>query len=80
MTDPILRTLYETSYAAMNLSSLLPATDICDQLRGVLIDQCTILSGMIEGQIFIEEDLNQLREVCCTISKQVEKLSAVQEQ
>lgn len=77
--DLLLYALYSSSYASLRLSSLLPSTDICEEIKEILLEQCGILSGMIEGDRFKMQELEDFIEQCEEVAKQAEALDAVQE-
>jgi len=77
--DPLLYALYNSSYASLRLAHLLPKTDICEDLKQILMEQCTILCGILEGDRFLMKDIENFIEECQTIAQQAEGLDAIQE-
>lgn len=78
-TSPIIYSLYMSSYAAVRLVHLMPKTDLCQELEEILLQQCSIIAGIIEGDRFLLKDIEAFIEECHQVAQQAEELDAIQE-
>ena len=58
--------------ACLEIVSMLPQTDFCDQLRDVLFDQMEIILRMESGEFFDEDEIIQYCEDCDDIVAEIQ--------
>ena len=71
MTVTVTKALHEGSRALISLASLLPNTDICDEIKSLLIDQWAILTNELlkdEDIMISEYDLSDFVIRCRQVS------------
>lgn len=75
----VIYSLYASSYAAVQVAHLLPDTDICEELKALLMEQCSIIAGVLEGDRFLDKDIENFIAECEELSEQAERFNALQE-
>lgn len=56
----------------LEIVSMLPQTDFCDQLRDVLFDQMDLILRLESGEIFDEDEIIQYCEDCDDIVEEIQ--------
>lgn len=78
MKDKIAYTLFVSSQTATQIALLLPKTDLCEDLKDILLQQFSIISGFVEENDFNDCELEDFIVQCEKVSNQVEILNAYQ--
>ena len=73
-TNPIVFSLWTSSYSAVQIVDLLPKTDLTCELMDLLLEQCDILGGIIDGRYFLVADIERFTDKCNEIVDQVKTI------
>jgi hypothetical protein len=72
--DPMTFAIYSSAVAAINITELLPDTDLCDELRNVLCTQCTLIQALLDGDRLLREDVEEFILECDQISQEMMRI------